>query len=202
VALWRIVIFLSTIAMGALTHHGPNNMNIEIGRSDEKSLEKIYKNLIDLWTAGVRDYNSLLSDYLTANSIFVAAIGFLLARQPNTLLFVTLVVILCSFGILMALQMAIVLGRYSAQTALWEWRLRGIERSKSWTQPKLFVDLHRLRDLHETLEDQNNDPPGLAPNRAIRQHRQWWARREISFPLFFGIAYVFFLFWGLQELLR
>lgn len=63
----------------------------------------------------MRDYNSLLSDYLTANSIFVAAIGFLLARQPNTLLLVTLVVILCSFGILMALQMAIVLGRYSAR---------------------------------------------------------------------------------------
>jgi hypothetical protein len=194
--------FASNNPYWTLTHDGPANMDVEIGGNDGKNLEQTYKNLLDLWTAGVRDYNSLLSDYLTANSIFVAAIGFLLARQPNTLLFVTLVVILCSFGILMALQMAIVLGRYSAQTALWEWRLRGIERSKSWTQPKLFVDLHRLRDLHETLEDQDNDPPGLAPNRATRQHRQWWARREISFPLFFGIAYVFFLFWGLQELLR
>src|SRR6476661_11040331 len=155
------------------------------GSMDDADPQTTYRHLLDLWTSGVRDYNSLLSDYLTANSIFVAAIGFLLARQPNTLLFVTLVVILCSFGILMALQMAIVLGRYSAQTALWEWRLRGIERSKSWTQPRLFVDLHRLRDLHETLEDRWNDPPDLPPNRATRQHRQWWARREISFPLFF-----------------
>src|SRR5690348_11843691 len=72
---------------------------------------------------------------------------------------------------------------YSAQTALREWKLRGIERSKSWTQPALFVDLHRLRDLHETLEDRWNDPPDLPPNRATCQHRQWWARREISFPL-------------------
>lgn len=187
---------------GTLFHDGPNTMDVETSRSEAEALEQAYKSLIDLWTAGVRDYNSLLSDYLTANSIFVAAIGFLLARQPNTLFFVILVVILCGFGILMALQMAIVLGRYSAQTALWEWKLRGIERSKSWTQPALFVDLHRLRDLHETLEDRWNDPPDLPPNRATRQHRQWWARREISFPLFFGIAYLFFLFWGLQELVR
>jgi hypothetical protein len=35
--------------------------------------------------------------------------------------------ILCVFGILMVLQMAIVLGRFSAQIALWEWQLRGSE---------------------------------------------------------------------------
>ena len=49
---------------------------------DHTDLQTTYKNLLDLWTSGVRDYHSLLSDYLTANSIFVAAIGFLLARQP------------------------------------------------------------------------------------------------------------------------
>ena len=102
----------------------------------------------------------------------------------------------------MALQMAIVLGRYSAQTALWEWRLRGIERNANWTQARLFVDLHRLRDLHETIEDRGNDPPNLGPNRATRQHRQWWARREVSFPLFFGIAYGLFLIWGLTQLFQ
>jgi len=53
-------------------------MDVETSRSEAESLEQAYKSLIDLWTAGVRDYNSLLSDYLTANSIFVAAIGFLL----------------------------------------------------------------------------------------------------------------------------
>src|SRR5690242_14849664 len=72
----------------------------------------------------VRDYHSLLSDYLTANSIFVAAIGLLLARQPLTLIFTLLVIILCLFGVLMTLQMAIVLGRFSAQTSLWEWQDR------------------------------------------------------------------------------
>ena len=200
---WRVGVFLPRNKHPLLRlAHGPKTMDAETGDREGKTLEQAYKNLIDLWTAGVRDYNSLLSDYLTANSIFVAAIGFLLSRQPSTLLFVILVVILCSFGILMTLQMAIVLGRYSAQTALWEWKLRGIERSRSWTQPRLFVDLHRLRDLHETLQDQCNDPPDLAPNRALRQHRQWWARREISFPLFFGIFYMFFLLWGLQELVR
>jgi len=53
-------------------------MDVKTSRSEGESLEQAYKSLIDLWTAGVRDYNSLLSDYLTANSIFVAAIGFYL----------------------------------------------------------------------------------------------------------------------------
>jgi len=158
-----------------------------------------YRNLIELWTSGVRDYHSLLSDYLTANSIFVAAIGFLLARQPLTLFFSVLGVILCLFGVLMALQMAIVLGRFSAQTALWEWQLRGIESAGSWTQPKLFVDLHRYRDRKESLEERQNDPPVIHPTWAMRQHRQWWAHREYSFPLFFGIVYGLFLVWSLTQ---
>jgi hypothetical protein len=167
---------------------------------DNMDAQTTYRNLIELWTSGIRDYHSLLSDYLTANSIFVAAIGFLLARQPLTWIFTLLVVILCLFGILMAMQMAIVLGRFSAQTALWEWRLQGIEREGHWSQRKLFVDLHRYRDHQESLEDDQNDPPAVHPNWALRRHRQWWARREISFPVFFGIVYAMFLVWSLTQL--
>lgn len=162
--------------------------------------ETTYRHLLDLWTSGVRDYHSLLSDYLTANSIFVAAIGFLLARQPLTLIFMLLVIVLCLFGVLMTLQMAIVLGRFSAQTALWEWHLRGIETAGHWKQPKLFVDLSHYRDHHEPLTEAGNDPPVVVPNWAVRQHRQWWARREVSFPLFFGTVYVLFLVWSLTQL--
>lgn len=167
---------------------------------DNTDPQTTYRNLLELWTSGVRDYHSLLSGYLTANSIFVAAIGFLLARQPITLIFAVLIVILCFFGVLMALQMAIVLGRFSAQTALWEWQLRGIERAGQWNQPKLFVDLHRYRDRHESLEEEGNDPPVVHPTWATRQHRQWWAHREFSFPLFFGIVYGLFLIWSLTQL--
>jgi len=167
---------------------------------DHTDLQTTYKNLLELWTSGVRDYHSLLSDYLTANSIFVAAIGFLLARQPFTMIFVLLVVILCLFGVLMTVQMAIVLGRFSAQTALWEWQLRGMESQGDWTQPKLFVDLHRYRDRHESLEVKGIDPPVVHPTWALRQHRQWWASREVTFPLFFGIVYVLFLIWSLTQL--
>src|SRR5690349_14329577 len=159
-----------------------------------------YRNLIELWTSGIRDYHSLLSDYLTANSIFVAAIGLLVSRQPLSLIFILLVALLCLFGILMVLQMAIVLGRFAAQTALWEWQLQGIDRAGHWNQQQLFVDLRRYRDHHESLEDRENDPPVVQPNWALRQHRQWWARREISFPLFFGIVYVLFLAWSLTQL--
>jgi len=160
-----------------------------------------YDNLVNLWTSGIRDYHSLLSDYLTANSIFVAAIGFLVARQPLTIIFTLLVLVLCCFGILMTVQMAIVLGRFAAQNAVWEWRLRGIERSSDWPHQKLFVDLHRFRDQHQALENEHNDPAVLSPNWATRQHRQWWARREISFPLFFGSVYAMFFIWGISQLL-
>ena len=167
---------------------------------DHPDPQTTYRHLLDLWTSGVRDYHSLLSDYLTANSIFVAAIGFLLARQPLTLIFTLLVIILCLFGVLMTLQMAIVLGRFSAQTALWEWRLRGIEGDVRWKQPKLFVDLHRYLDRHETLAEKGNDPPVLQPNWALRQHHRWWGRRDVSFPLFFGTVYLLFLVWSLMQL--
>ncbi|HET8759925.1 MAG TPA: hypothetical protein VFN94_02585 [Nitrospiria bacterium] len=173
-------------------------MNTEIDSAGD--LRETYRNLVELWTSGVRDYHTLLSDYFTANSVFVAAIGFLLVREPLSAIFLLLIVILCGFGILMALQMAIVLGRFSAQTALWEWRLRGIEHTAIWTQQRLFVDLQRLRDRHQALEDADNEPPVMAPNWATRRHRQWWARREISFPLFFGIVYTLFLAWGVTQI--
>ena len=167
---------------------------------DRNSLPHTYETLVNLWTSGVRDYHSLLSDYLTANSIFTATIGFILARQPPTFVFTCMGLILCIFGILMVVQMAIVLGRFSAQVALWEWHLRGSELQTSWTQPQLFISLQQYRDHHQSLEHHKNDPPVLRPTWALRQHRQWWARREFSFPIFFGIAYVLFLVWSVIQL--
>ena len=110
---------------------------------DPNRFPQTYGNLINLWTSAVRDYHSLLSDYLMANSIFVAAIGYILARQPPTILFTCLGMILCVFGIFMVVQMAIVLGRFSAQIALWEWQLRGIERH--WKEAPQGADaaIHR-----------------------------------------------------------
>ena len=177
-------------------------MNRDANPLDPNSLTHTYDTLVNLWTSGVRDYHSLLSDYLTANSIFTAAIGFILARQPPTFFFTFLGMILCVFGLLMVLQMAIVLGRFSAQIALWEWHLRGSELQTTWTQPQLFIRLQRYRDHHHALEDQRNTPPVLHPTWALRQHRQWWALREFSFPIFFGIAYVLFLVWSVTQLFR
>ena len=167
---------------------------------DAGNLDSTYNSLLTLWTSGIRDYHSLLSDYLTANSIFVAAVGFFFARQPVTVLFSIVIIVLCMFGMLMSLQMAIVLGRFSSQNFIWEWRLRGIEQSASWRKPTLFMDLHRFRDQHTQLEQRGFDPPTVYPSWAIRQHRQWWARREISFPLFFGLVYALFIVCGATQL--
>jgi hypothetical protein len=100
-----------------------------------------YGHLLTLWTSGVRDYHSMLSDYLTANSIFVAVIGLTVSREPLALSFAVLIVLLSVFGILLCLQMAIVLGRFSGQNALWEWQLRGIEGDPQWQGQKLITKL-------------------------------------------------------------
>src|SRR5690349_24769277 len=94
---------------------------------EQSVLRQTYDHLLTLWTSGVRDYHSMLSDYLTANSIFVAVIGLIVSRETPALSFTVLILLLCIFGIMLCLQMAIVLGRLSGQNALWEWHLRGIE---------------------------------------------------------------------------
>jgi hypothetical protein len=167
-----------------------------------RNLERSYGNLLTLWTSGVRDYHTMLSDYLTANSIFVAVIGLLVSRESLTFPLTVLIVLLCVFGILLCLQMAIVLGRFSGQNALWEWQLRGIERDPEWHAQRLVTSLYQLHETRQPIEDRRNEPPVFEPNWAFRQHRQWWAHRAVSFPWFFGLVYGLFLMWALTQLTR
>jgi hypothetical protein len=167
-----------------------------------QNLEQSYGHLLTLWTSGVRDYHSMLSDYLTANSIFVAVIGLLVSRETLTFPLTVLIVLLCVFGILLCLQMAIVLGRFSGQNALWEWQLRGIERDPEWRAQRLVTSLYRLHESRQPIENRQNEPPVFEPNWAFRQHRQWWAHRAVSFPWFFGLVYGLFLIWALTQLIR
>jgi hypothetical protein len=168
----------------------------------EFDLQPAYNHLITLWTSGTRDYHSMLSDYLTANSIFVAVIGLIVSRESPTLSLVVLILLLCIFGILLCLQMAIVLGRLSGQNALWEWQLRGIELAQDWPEHKLLTGLYRLHEMRQPIEDFRNEPPVFKPNWAFRQHRQWWAHRSVSFPWFFGSVYGLFLVWAVTHLFR
>ena len=57
-------------------------------------LDRTYGHLLTLWTSGVRDYHSMLSDYLTANSIFVAVLGLLVSRESLSLPIMVLIVLL------------------------------------------------------------------------------------------------------------
>ncbi len=165
-------------------------------------LDATYEHLMTLWTSGVRDYHTMLSDYLTANSIFVAVIGLILSRDLLAFSFTVLIVLLCIFGVLLCLQMAIVLGRLSGQNALWEWRLRGIEQDPDWNKEKLITSLRLLHEVRQPIEDRRNEPPVFEPNWAFRQHRQWWAHRAISFPWFFGSVYALLLVWSLTKLMN
>ncbi|WP_447601263.1 hypothetical protein [Nitrospira sp. Nam80] len=165
-----------------------------------EGLNATYGHLLTLWTTGVRDYHTMLSDYLTANSIFVAVVGLLISRESLALTFTVLILMLGVIGILLSLQMAIVLGRLSGQNALWEWQLRGIERMPGWTQPNLVNQLFRLRERQEPIEQQHNEPPVFQPNWAFRQHPQWWAHRAVSFPWFFGSIYGMFVVWSATQL--
>lgn len=166
------------------------------------TMQSDYQHLLTLWTSGVRDYHTMLSDYLTANSIFVAVIGLLVSRESLALPFTLVIVLLSTIGILMSAQMAIVLGRFSGQNALWEWQLRGIETRPEWLSRKPVSTLYRLREHRETIVDQSNEPNAFEPSWAFRQHRQWWAHRAISFPWFFGTVYGLFLLWGVTQIAR
>jgi len=168
----------------------------------KRNLEESYQHLLTLWTTGVRDYHTMLSDYLTANSIFVAVIGLLVSRESLALPLTVLIVLLSVFGILLCLQMAIVLGRFSGQNALWEWQLRGIERDPEWQAQRLVTSLYQLHETRQPIEDRQNEPPVFEPNWAFRQHRQWWAHRAVSFPWFFGSVYSLFLLWAVTRLVR
>lgn len=171
-------------------------------QNEQAGRRAAYEHLLTLWTSGVRDYHTMLSDYLTANSIFVAVIGLLVSRESLALPFTILIVLLCIFGLLLSLQMAIVLGRFSGQNALWEWQMRGIEQTPEWGGQKLLTGLHQLHESRQPIEDQRNDPPVFEPNWAFRQHRQWWAHRAVSFPWFFGSVYCLFLLWAAIQLVR
>jgi hypothetical protein len=168
----------------------------------EPDLHETYKHLLTLWTSGVRDYHSLLSDYLTANSIFAAIIGLMVSRESLALLFTILIVVLSIFGVLLCLQMAIVLGRFSCQNALWEWQLRGIEQDPAWVERKPLTDAYHLHEAQRPIEDARNQPPLFEPAWAFRQHRGWWAHRAVSFPWFFGLVYSLFLLWAIIQLFR
>ena len=168
----------------------------------EPDLHETYKHLLTLWTSGVRDYHSLLSDYLTANSIFAAIIGLMVSRESLALLFTILIVVLSIFGVLLCLQMAIVLGRFSCQNALWEWQLRGIEQDPAWVERKPLTDAYHLHEAQRPIEDARNQPPRFEPAWAFRQHRAWWAHRAVSFPWFFGSVYSLFLLWAIIQLFR
>ena len=162
--------------------------------------ERTYDHLVNLWTSGIRDYQGLLTAYITANSVFVATIGLLISRQSSSRIFFLLVLALSVCGVLITLQMAILLGRFDSQNAMWEWRMRGIESSPGWKHLTLFQDLHTLRNDKNTLMDSENNPKRFYPGWAMRTHRRWWARRAVSFPLFFGFIYLLFLIWSLTQL--
>jgi len=96
------------------------SMNIDRRRESNHDVDHAYNNLVSLWTAGIRDFHSLLATYLTASSIFVAAIGFLLTQSLMTSLLYLLVAMLCFLGFGITFQMALVLARFDAQNSLWE----------------------------------------------------------------------------------
>ncbi len=168
----------------------------------DSSLASTYERLLTLWTSGVRDYHSMLSDYLTANSIFVAVIGLIVSRESLAWSFTVLIGLLCVFGILLCLQMAIVLGRLSGQNALWEWQLRGIELAEGWQGQKLITGLYQLHETRRSIENPKNVPAVFTPNWAFRRHRQWWAHRAISFPWFFGCVYGLFFIWAVTQFIH
>lgn len=151
-----------------------------------------YASLLNLWSSGIRDYHSLFSAYLTANSIFVAATLLLFKELFSVctgLLFLIGFLAVCIVGCLIALQMAIALSRFSAQNALIGWRIRSIERGFDNERVKILTDIWAFREKRKSFHDSDNDPQCFKPNRAIRIHRKRWAIRAKLLPWLFLAVY-------------
>lgn len=162
-----------------------------------QELEKDYEMLISLWSNGVRDYHSLFSGYLTANSIFVAAVLLLfkeLCSSPDNLIIKLGILIISAFGAFIAFQMAVALGRFSAQNALIEWRARKIEYGSSWKRFKILSDIREVKENQNGIHDEESIPKLFMPNWALRVHRKKYAGRSQLLPKLFILLYLLTFF--------
>jgi len=158
-----------------------------------EDLKKSHDSLQSLWSTGTGDYHSLFSAYLTANSIFIAALvalSIVISEDKAKLVYVLGFALLSIIGVAIAVQMALALGRFSAQNYFFEWKLRGIENHPEWSGTVLFRDLWAFREKRECLKDENNDPKCITPNWAIRNHRKKFARRSQMLPWLFFSVYI------------
>lgn len=165
------------------------------GQAKDHVQNEEYTHLLNLWSNGVRDYHSLMSAYLTANSLLVAAIGLGFSQRATSQneLDMQLPVALCLAGIVVAFQMGLALRRFSAQNALWEWKLR--DRENSIQQNGLFTELYQFakKQTPLTAQSEQTKPRTFRPKWATRVQRHWWARRSAVLPWVFGGVYAFFL---------
>ena len=153
--------------------------------------DKDYETLAMLWSAGVGHYHSLFYSYLTAHAFFVAAATVTLAvlAQQHEILLLIVLTLVCLLGVFIGFQMAVALGRFSAENVMFEYRLRGLEHQEGFDRARIFTDLWNFRENVMPV-----NIPGLEtqfkPKWPIRVHRRWFGYRSRTLPWVLIIFYV------------
>jgi len=155
---------------------------------------------VNLWTSGIRDYHSLTSTYVTANSFLITALAFLLKDIPNgdgsDKLIPSLAI--CIVGLYLVLQMYFAQSRFRAQNIYWEFNLIKLEneskcdckkksRRPIFTRWKQFMECGCDKNMVEFLDREYEKDFGM------KHHRSWFAQRMKTFPLIFACIYLFMI---------
>lgn len=165
-------------------------------KDDENIDMEIYILLTNLRSSGNRDYHSLTSTYLIANSIFMSGVWILL--NQGSVFGYCASIILSILGLILCLQMFIAQGRLRAQNMYWEKILREIENKPNWKKQKNFSNLKDIMDAKNKLGEEVD----WSVKFAIKHHKKIWASRMKLMPWLFGIIFILSLGWGLYNIVN
>lgn len=150
----------------------------------------VYSELITLWTTGRREYHRLTATYVTANSLLIASISFLMKDVKQSELLISIISII---GLLLCLNFKVAQERLSGENYYWERNLRIYERNNEKDETKLFVILDNLMNEENFVLPAVGEEPPMVRNYGMKHHRKPFLRRMKMYPAFFGLIYGLFI---------
>lgn len=164
------------------------------------SENKEYDSLLPLWIGGKREYHRLTATYVTANSLLITSISFLMKDVAKSEF---VVLIISCIGLFLCFNMKVAQSRLSGENYYWERNLRIIEykkRKKGENEKKevplshnLFSDLNKLMNNENFSLDKEHGEGIMYRNYGMVLHNKRYARRMKLYPPIFGSIFGLFI---------
>ena len=153
-----------------------------------------YESLITLWTTGRREYHRLTATYVTANSLLIASISFLMKNVSKGEF---MVFFISCIGLFLCFNMKVAQSRLSGENYYWERNLRIIEYKKRIKNKRekeevplshnLFSELKKLMNEENFHLKKEYGEEIMYRNYGMVLHKKCYARRMKLYPTIFGI---------------